>query len=74
MAAYGLCFSGATVLSTAAGPALLEALGPRPFWGGCLVAGGAAAAGFLAWERRQEEPVAVPEAVETPAGLQPPAR
>jgi MFS family permease len=51
MAAYGLCLSGAMVLSSAAGPALLAFLGPGLFWGGCLLVAGVAAAAFLVWER-----------------------
>lgn len=74
LAAFGLCLSGAMVLSTAAGPALLEHLGPRPFWAGCLAVAGAASAGFLGWERRQAAPLALPGPAEGGAGLEPPAR
>jgi MFS family permease len=51
MGAYGLCLSGAMVLGSAAGPALLAGLGPGLFWGGCLALAGVAAGAFLVWER-----------------------
>lgn len=54
MGAYGLCLSVGSVVAPAIGPAVLEGFGPQTLWGGCLVVGGCAAAGFLAWDRGRE--------------------
>lgn len=54
MGAYGLCLSTGAVAAPAVGPAVLEALGPRALWLGCLALGGCASAGFLAWGRARQ--------------------